>query len=298
MRDAGVNLVTVGVFAWSRLEPEPGRHTLDWLDRVLDLLHAAGIRAALATPTASPPPWFSLRHPDALPVTADGVRLTHGSRDTYCAAAPAYRDAARSIAGVLADPVRAPPGAGAVARAQRVRHHLPLPARRGGVPPLAHRPLRRPRRAQRRLGHQLLEPALHRLGAGRHAPRHPVPGQPRPAARLPPLLVRHAAVRVLRAAGPAAGGEPGGAGDHQLRARRLGSASTTPAGRARWTWSRSTTTRPRPAWARRSRPRSPPTWPAAGPATAPDGRRRGCWPRARPTRSTPPGGCTPRNPAG
>ncbi|MEU0078905.1 beta-galactosidase [Micromonospora tulbaghiae] len=102
MRAAGVDLVTVGVFAWSRLEPEPGRYTLDWLDDVLDLLHSAGIRAALATPTASPPPWFSLRHPDALPVTAGGVRLTHGSRDTYCAAAPAYRDAARSIAGVLA----------------------------------------------------------------------------------------------------------------------------------------------------------------------------------------------------
>ena len=28
-----------------------------------------------------------------MPVTRDGVRLTHGSRDTYCAAAPAYRTA-------------------------------------------------------------------------------------------------------------------------------------------------------------------------------------------------------------
>ncbi|MFD2765249.1 beta-galactosidase [Micromonospora eburnea] len=103
MRRAGVTLVTVGVFAWSRLEPAPARYTFDWLDQVLDLLHDNGIRAALATPTASPPPWFSLAHPDALPVTADGVRLHHGSRDTYCAAAPAYRAAARHIAGVLAD---------------------------------------------------------------------------------------------------------------------------------------------------------------------------------------------------
>ena len=38
MRAAGVDLVTVGVFAWSRLEPAPGRHTLDWLDRVLEPL--------------------------------------------------------------------------------------------------------------------------------------------------------------------------------------------------------------------------------------------------------------------
>ncbi len=103
MRRARVNLVTVGVFAWSRLEPTPGRYTFDWLDRALDLLHDAGVRVALATPTASPPPWFSLAHPDALPVTADGVRLHHGSRDTYCAAAPAYRAAARRITTALAD---------------------------------------------------------------------------------------------------------------------------------------------------------------------------------------------------
>jgi beta-galactosidase len=103
MRRARVDLVTVGVFAWARLEPAPGRYDLDWLDRALDLLAGNGLRAALATPTASPPPWFSLAHPDALPVTADGVRLHHGSRDTYCAAAPAYRAAARRIAGVLAD---------------------------------------------------------------------------------------------------------------------------------------------------------------------------------------------------
>ncbi|MEV4755605.1 beta-galactosidase [Micromonospora sp. NPDC049559] len=102
MRRARVNLVTVGVFAWSRLQPAPDRYDFGWLDRVLDLLHAGGVRVALATPTASPPPWFSAAHPDALPVTADGVRLTHGSRDTYCASAPAYRAAARDIAGRLA----------------------------------------------------------------------------------------------------------------------------------------------------------------------------------------------------
>ena len=102
MRQAGVNLVTVGVFAWARLEPEPGRFTFDWLDRILDAAYEAGIRVNLATPTASPPPWFSLRHPEALPVTAEGVRLTHGSRDTYCVAAPAYRAAAARVADALA----------------------------------------------------------------------------------------------------------------------------------------------------------------------------------------------------
>ncbi|WP_245956668.1 beta-galactosidase [Nonomuraea fuscirosea] len=35
----------------------------------------AGIRAHLSTPTASPPPWFGQRHPEALPEDADGRRL-------------------------------------------------------------------------------------------------------------------------------------------------------------------------------------------------------------------------------
>jgi len=106
MRQAGVNLVTVGVFSWSSLEPAPGEYDFAWLDQVLDLLHDGGVKVDLATPTASPPPWFSRLHPEALPVTADGVRLTHGSRDTYCVCAPAYRDAARGIARALAERYR------------------------------------------------------------------------------------------------------------------------------------------------------------------------------------------------
>jgi len=103
MRRARVDTATVGVFAWSSLEPSPGEYRFAWLDEAMDRLHAAGVRVILATPTASPPPWFSRLHPEALPVTADGVRLLHGSRDTYNPAAPAYRAAAERITRVLAE---------------------------------------------------------------------------------------------------------------------------------------------------------------------------------------------------
>ena len=103
MRAAGVNTATVGVFAWSLLEPAEGVYNFEWLDRVLDLLDEHGVQAVLATPTASPPPWFTIAHPEALPVTAEGVRLIHGSRDTYNPAAPAYREAARRITRALAE---------------------------------------------------------------------------------------------------------------------------------------------------------------------------------------------------
>ncbi|MCP2245967.1 beta-galactosidase [Lentzea aerocolonigenes] len=103
MREARVNLATVGVFSWALLEPEEGRYDFEWLDKHLDRLHANGVAVDLATPTASPPPWFTLAHPDAMPVTRDGTRLVHGSRDTYCLSAPAYRAAARRIASALAE---------------------------------------------------------------------------------------------------------------------------------------------------------------------------------------------------
>jgi len=102
MRQARVNLVTIGVFSWSLLEPAEGQFDFAWLDSVLSSLADAGIGVALATPTASPPPWFTLEHPDALPQTREGVRLVHGSRDTYCVNAPAYRSACSAIASELA----------------------------------------------------------------------------------------------------------------------------------------------------------------------------------------------------
>jgi beta-galactosidase len=103
MREAGVNLVTVAVFAWARLEPEPGRYRFDWLDQLLDLLHRHGIAADLATATASPPAWLARRHPESLPVTADGVTLWPGSRQHWCPSSLAYREAALALVERLAE---------------------------------------------------------------------------------------------------------------------------------------------------------------------------------------------------
>lgn len=103
MHKAHVNTVTVCPFSWASMEPREGRYEFGWLDEAIELLADAGIGFFLATPTASPPPWFTLAHPDALAVTPDGVQLRHGSRDTYAIAAPAYREACRSIARSLAE---------------------------------------------------------------------------------------------------------------------------------------------------------------------------------------------------
>ena len=103
MREAGVTMVTVGVFAWALLEPAQGRYDFGWLDRVLDLLAGAGIGVDLATATASPPPWFSHAYPHTLLTDADGVRRAFGARQSYCPSAPEYRRAATGLARRLAE---------------------------------------------------------------------------------------------------------------------------------------------------------------------------------------------------
>jgi beta-galactosidase len=103
MRRAGVNLVTLGVFAWASLEPEPGRFTFGWLDEAMDLLHANGISVDLATPTAAPPVWLSHGHPEVLPVMEDGEVFGFGNRLHYDPTSPRYRDHAARITAALAE---------------------------------------------------------------------------------------------------------------------------------------------------------------------------------------------------
>ncbi|MER7174484.1 beta-galactosidase [Streptomyces mesophilus] len=102
MREAGVTMVSVGIFSWALLEPAEGAYEFGWLDRVLDLLHENGIRVDLGTPTMAPPAWFYRAHPEALPVTADGVRYAFGSRGAICHSSPAYREAITRITTALA----------------------------------------------------------------------------------------------------------------------------------------------------------------------------------------------------
>ncbi|MEU1404940.1 beta-galactosidase [Streptomyces sp. NPDC005728] len=103
MREAGVTMVSVGIFSWALLEPSPGSYDFGWLDRVLALLHENGIRVDLGTPTVVPPAWFYRAHPEALPVTAEGVRYEFGSRGAICHSNADYRAAAASITTKLAE---------------------------------------------------------------------------------------------------------------------------------------------------------------------------------------------------
>src|SRR3712207_3851177 len=103
MREAGVNLVSLGIFSWARLEPRPGEYDFGWLDRIISLLHENGVMVNLATATASPPPWLAKLHPESLPVTETGVTLQPGARQHYCPSSDAYREHASGLVRLIAD---------------------------------------------------------------------------------------------------------------------------------------------------------------------------------------------------
>lgn len=103
MQAAGVNLVSVAIFAWATIEPESGRYEWEWLDDVLDGLHEAGVQVALATATASPPPWLTMAHPEILPRTAEGVVLHQGARQSYSVHHPTHREHALRLTRAIAE---------------------------------------------------------------------------------------------------------------------------------------------------------------------------------------------------
>jgi len=102
MREAGVNLITLGVFSWIVHEPREGQFDFTWLDGMLDLLHENGIRVDLATPTAAVPMWLHRLHPEILPQDEFGHPLAPGGRLGWCPSSPVFREYSARIVDKLA----------------------------------------------------------------------------------------------------------------------------------------------------------------------------------------------------
>ena len=101
MAEAGLSVARIGEFAWSLLEPEPGRFELDWLAEAVGILAEAGLDVILGTPTAAPPAWLVDTHPEILPVDGNGRRQDFGHRRHYCPNQPAFQARTRRVVGEL-----------------------------------------------------------------------------------------------------------------------------------------------------------------------------------------------------
>ncbi|GBF75608.1 beta-galactosidase [Paenibacillus sp. 598K] len=105
-RIAGVDIATINVFSWARNQPDEQTYRFEWLDKMMDRLHAEGIRVCLGTSTAAHPAWMATRYPDVLITEHDGRRRKFGRRHNSCPNSPTYRLYAERLARRLAERYR------------------------------------------------------------------------------------------------------------------------------------------------------------------------------------------------
>lgn len=103
MKLAHVNSATINIFSWSLIEPEEGVYNFEWLDTMMDKLHANGISVILATPSGARPPWLAQKYPEVLRVEENGIRNEFGVRHNHCLTSPVYREKVRNINRIIAE---------------------------------------------------------------------------------------------------------------------------------------------------------------------------------------------------
>lgn len=103
MKLANCNEMSVGIFAWAKLEPQEGVYDFSFLDTILDKIYAAGGRVFLATPSGARPHWMADAHPEVLRVNERFQKMHFGVRHNHCPTSPYYREKVRQINEKLAE---------------------------------------------------------------------------------------------------------------------------------------------------------------------------------------------------
>lgn len=110
MKEAGMNVVRIGEFAWSTLEKEQGNIDIRFFVDIINKLYENGIETVMCTPTPTPPIWLSHGHPERMFVDANGKVMGHGSRQHVCTNNAFFRERAAIITEHIAKAVGRLPG--------------------------------------------------------------------------------------------------------------------------------------------------------------------------------------------
>ena len=97
---AGINSVSIGIFAWTALEPEEGKFEFGWLDDIMERCASRGMAAILATPSAAKPNWMAQKYPEIRRMASpnpgwggnlEPLREAQQTRHNHCYTSPVYR---------------------------------------------------------------------------------------------------------------------------------------------------------------------------------------------------------------
>ena len=110
LMEAGCNVVSLGIFSWSTLEPEEGVFHFEWLEKIIQNLYEHGISTILATPSGARPKWLADKYPEVLRVDESRHRNLFGGRHNHCYTSPVYREKVALINRKLSERLGSHPG--------------------------------------------------------------------------------------------------------------------------------------------------------------------------------------------
>jgi len=99
---AHINILTLPVFSWARIQKDEDTYDLDWLIKILDKALDRGIAVCFATSTAVQPAWLSRKYPEILPRDNRGMKRRFGGRVNFCPNSNKYREFAGKLVEKLA----------------------------------------------------------------------------------------------------------------------------------------------------------------------------------------------------
>lgn len=103
MKAAGIEVVRIAEFAWSKVELHEGEFDFSFFDEFLDLAEELDMKVIFCTPTATPPIWLTEKYPEVLNAKPDGTLYRHGSRRHYNYNSPKYREKTAIIVEKIAE---------------------------------------------------------------------------------------------------------------------------------------------------------------------------------------------------
>ena len=103
MGETSCTSMSIGIFSWSKFEPKEGVYEFQWMDQLMDRLHANGMKGFLATPSGGKPMWMTEKYPEIRRVDAQGLREPAGFRHNHCPSSSVYREKVAQLNEKLAE---------------------------------------------------------------------------------------------------------------------------------------------------------------------------------------------------
>lgn len=103
MKNAGITVIRIAEFAWSKFERTEGEFTFEFFDEFLKLCEKKEMKVIFGTPTATPPAWLTEKYPEVLNCNIEGIPYRHGGRRHYNYNSPIYQELSKRIVSKIAE---------------------------------------------------------------------------------------------------------------------------------------------------------------------------------------------------